>query len=153
MARSEHKAEFIKDIWESPSLGDNASHKGAHHGYSISDPTHECYIEFYIPQDFESAVELKVVIISQALMDHGMAVTTMYASRGEYYQANSENKHYPIPWARRNMIYEVDISDLIDAGPIQGGDYLGIVVAGGPGGSNYLVIGARLKYKRKAVVY
>lgn len=117
---------------------------------SLIDATFELVnIKCYIPWDFHRIVSLAVVYIGVAnLVDMAMDVLTDYASAGEAYNMHSEAATVTFN-TTANIIGEYDISALVDAGPIQAGDCLGVECTynAGPPPTNVYILGVRLRYR------
>jgi len=136
-----------KEVFYSPTTGTSVAESGTHVGYALDVAARECYIEVHVPHDFKKLEGITVVFVAgatSALMT--VTITVNYARQGQYYAHHVGGaRNYSFP-TTLNFIGEVDFTDIMNQGPLNRRDYIGIRVVA-VANTNALVLGARMKYK------
>lgn len=124
---------------------------GGFYGCDLDDEGEYCYIQMFMPHDFNRLVSLALVFISNVtLADMTLTITVNYCHRGQAYTTHNKTLVKTVAQAVDNYLQELDITDLVDTGPLDKNDYLGISLSKAQGQTvDAIVLGARLKYTKR----
>ena len=134
--------------------GGNAGYSavGGHGGVLIDADTEYTYCECYIPHDFKSLVDAKVVFLALATLTPMTfrVITDWCQAEIKYFQHNDGRRK--IIGTVLNRVQECDIRpelvSLIGASGLEAKDYLGVQVSRQAGeNTNALFLGVRIRYK------
>jgi len=145
---------FICPSWGSTSEGHATTHL-MWHGYQIDLDDEAAYITFYVPHDFASLVDVKVVLIAFAtLTPMSLTVGAYWAKAGTPSTTNTDTNYNYHLNTLMGHIHEVDISDLFTTPsvpdvmvPLQAGHYVAVSPSRILGNNtNCLILGLRFRY-------
>ena len=124
---------------------------GGHAGYRINGNDQYIYCELYMPWDFNTLTEAKVVFLALATLTpmNFRTVTDFCQAESLYFQHNNLTRHEVNTVL--NRVQECDISsaliDLANRAPLQAKDYLGVQISRQAGQStNAIFLGVRIRY-------
>jgi len=129
----------------SPIVGGTAAwvEKGYHAGVQIDASGEYAVIEGYVPWDFTTLVDFKMVFIANVTnVDMDFKQEICIAAKGEVYNQHSGSQSPAMP-TTINTIHELSFVGL--TGVINAGDYFGLRVSWRTN-SNIVLLGVRLRY-------
>lgn len=124
---------------------------GEHPGGLIDAVDEFARIELRIPNDFVAVIDLEIIYIVAAVSPTFHAtINTDYGTVGESAATHQEGEaNREIDGGSLGWLQSHSIADLVDAGPIEAGEHLGIEVtySATVPATNIMVLGARLTYR------
>ena len=135
-----------KEMFYDYSGADAGAQSGAFAGGRCSGGGDDVWTSCYLPHDFKRLVSIDIVLIEGVNLNNmQMTVATNWAEKGKYYTTNGEAGFRQ--WnAIANRLNELDISDMVDAGALYAGSYIGVRCTYLLN-TNAIVLGVRIRYK------
>jgi len=135
-----------KEMFYDYSGADAGAQSGAFAGGRCSGSGDDVWTSCYLPHDFKRLVSIHVVLIEGVyLAGMRMTVATNWAEVGKYYNSNGESG-FRVWNAVANRVNELNIGDLVDAGALFPGSYIGVQCTYLTN-TNAIILGVRIRYK------
>ena len=139
-----------KEVWMDVGGGADLTGYGRHHAAIIDASGEWADFELRAPHDFRKVIAIEIIIAPRTTVSNmRVGIATHYGAVGEPFNQHAESSpNRSIGVTVNQQIRVIDISDLVDAGPLNAGDLLGVYMeySSAENVTNMAVLGLRLRY-------